>query len=158
MKVSVVCVGRARSTIAELIAEYEERVGHYFSFETIEVKEAPYRGQPLEDVRAEEGKRLLARISAQTELIALHPPGKMWSSETLAKYLAEAPLRGVGAVTFIIGGAYGLSTEVLQRASQKLSLSAMTLPHELARLVLTEQLYRAGTIARGEPYHKGPDA
>src|SRR5688500_15787480 len=109
MKVSVVCVGRARGTVAELIVEYEGRVGHYFTFEAIEVKEAAYRGQPLEDLRADEGKRLLARIQAQTELVALHPPGKLWSSEALATFLTSAPLRGVGTITLIIGGAYGLS-------------------------------------------------
>ena len=156
MRVSLVCVGKPKSPIAEAIAEYEGRIGHYFAaFEVHEVKEAGRRAQP-EQVVAEEGERLLARVPKQHELVALHRPGRAWSSERLARYFTEGDLRGVGGVTFVIGGAYGLSPAVIERANQLLSISAMTLPHELARLVLVEQIYRAGTIARGEPYHKGP--
>lgn len=156
MKVEIVCVGKAKGRIAELIAEYERRVVHYFSFEAIEVKETPHRGQPVERVKGEEGERLLARVPAHHELVTLHRPGKAWSSEQLARELAQAALRSVPGVSFAIGGAYGLSQEVLAKASRMISLSAMTLPHEMARLLLTEQLYRAGTINRGEPYHKAP--
>lgn len=156
MKVSLVSVGRPRPPLADAIAQYESRIGHYFSFETHEVKEGGKRGDPVARVVDEEGERLLARVPRQNEVVALHRPGRPWSSERLASYLSEAALRSLPGVTFVIGGAFGLSRTVIDRADQLISLSAMTLPHELARLLLTEQIYRAGTILRGEPYHKGP--
>lgn len=154
MKVEIVCVGRAKGPFADLIAEYEGRLGHYFSFDAVEVKESAHRAQTVERVLEEEGERLLARVPAQHELVALHRPGKAWTSEKLARHLADAALRSAPGISFVIGGAYGLSRDVLGKARQTISLSAMTLPHEMARLFLTEQLYRAGTINRGEPYHK----
>lgn len=156
MKVTLVCVGRPRGPVAEAIAEYETRAGRYYSFESIEVKETPQRSQPVPRVVDEEGERILARVPGDHELVALHRPGKQWSSEALSSHLAEAALHARAGVTFVIGGAFGLSPAVLERADRLMSLSSMTLPHEIARLLLTEQIYRAGTIARGEPYHKGP--
>lgn len=156
MRVGVISVGRPRGIIAEAIAAYEKRLAHYFTFAAIEVREQPFRpsgGAAL--VREEEGARLLARVPAGCEMIALEETGRKWSSVELATHLAEAPGRGSHGTVFLVGGAYGLSDAVLSAASHRLSLSAMTLPHELARLVLTEQLYRAGTLSRGEPYHKG---
>jgi 23S rRNA (pseudouridine1915-N3)-methyltransferase len=155
MRVTVGCVGRPKGALAELIGDYEKRIAHYYRFESIEIKEAPGRGQTADQVMQDEGERLLARVPAQHELIALHRPGEAWQSERLARHLEEASLRSAPGVVFVIGGAHGLSAEVLKRADRQISLSAMTLPHELARLILTEQLYRAGTINRGEPYHKG---
>ncbi|MEX2584326.1 MAG: 23S rRNA (pseudouridine(1915)-N(3))-methyltransferase RlmH [Gemmatimonadota bacterium] len=155
MKLQIVCVGRPKNPLSLAIREYERRIEHYFSFEAIEVKETSARGRTTEQVLAEEGERLLARVPGQHELVALHRPGKPWSSEMLARQLERAALRSVPGVSFVIGGAYGLSHAVLDRAVRLFSLSAMTLPHEMARLILTEQIYRAGTIGRGEPYHKG---
>ncbi|MEX0911961.1 MAG: 23S rRNA (pseudouridine(1915)-N(3))-methyltransferase RlmH [Gemmatimonadota bacterium] len=155
MKVSIVCVGRPKGALSEAIKEYEGRIGHYFGFDATEVKAATHRGQSIEQVIAEEGERLLARIPNHHELIGLHRSGKPWSSEALARRLAEASLRSAPGITFAIGGAYGLAPGILTRADHLMSLSAMTLPHDMARLVLAEQLYRAGTIIKGEPYHKG---
>lgn len=158
MKIAVMVIGRARGPVADAIAEYEKRVGRYFSFEAVEVKEEQFRGKgDVQRVRDEEGKRLLARVPAGAEIVALHETGKQWTSHQLADWLAELAVRGSPGAAFIIGGAYGLSDEVLRAARVQLSLGAFTLPHEIARLVLTEQLYRAGTIQRGEPYHKGRD-
>lgn len=157
MKVLVISVGRVRGDLADAVAEYEKRAGRYFQFEAIEVKEQPARGSDIARVMEEEGNRLLARVPAGFEVIALHREGKGWSSERLAGYFSDLALRAVSGVAFVIGGAFGLSDEVLSRADHLLSLSAFTLPHEMARLVLTEQIYRAGTIARGEPYHKALD-
>jgi 23S rRNA (pseudouridine1915-N3)-methyltransferase len=155
VKVLVVCVGKAKGPLAAAIAEYEERLRHYFSFETREVREeSARRGIDLARVKDEEGKRLLAAVPPGARVVALDPAGAAWSSERLSSYLSDLALGAVNGVAFLIGGAYGLSDAVLQAAHVRLSLSAFTLPHELARLVLTEQLYRAGTIARGEPYHK----
>ncbi|HEX5726071.1 MAG TPA: 23S rRNA (pseudouridine(1915)-N(3))-methyltransferase RlmH [Longimicrobiaceae bacterium] len=156
MKLLLLAVGKARGAVGEAVAGYEARLRHYFAFESIEVKEEPYRREgDAARVRDEEGKRLLAKVPAGAELVALHEAGKQWTSEQLARYLSDLALRAGPGAAFALGGAYGLADEVLRRAGHTLSLSAMTLPHELARLVLTEQLYRAGTIARGEPYHKG---
>ncbi len=155
MKLLLLSVGRPRGPLASAIEEYEKRIGHYFSFEAAEVKETTHRGQTVARVLQEEGERILARHPAQNQLVALHRPGKRWSSERLAAHLADLGLRSVPGVTFVIGGAYGLAPEVLSRSNLHLSLSAFTLPHEMARLIVAEQLYRAGTIIRNEPYHKG---
>lgn len=155
MKVLLLAVGRTRGSLAAPIAEYQQRIRHYYSFEAVEVKEQPSSSASGPDqVREEEGQRLLARVPAGQEVIALHREGKGWSSERLAEYLAELALRSSPGAAFLIGGAFGLSDEVLRRADHRLSLSDFTLPHEMARLVMTEQVYRAGTISRGEPYHK----
>jgi 23S rRNA (pseudouridine1915-N3)-methyltransferase len=158
VKIAILAVGRARGPAAEVVAEYEKRAARYFSFEAVEVKEEAFRKPgDAARVRDEEGKRLLARIPPGAEVVALHETGKQWSSQQLADYLAELAVRGSPGAAFVIGGAYGLSDEVLRTARHQLSLSAFTLPHEIARLVLAEQIYRAGTIQRGEPYHKGRD-
>jgi 23S rRNA (pseudouridine1915-N3)-methyltransferase len=104
---------------------------------------------------AAEGERLLAKVPDGFELIALDRKGVEWSSERLARHIELLGVNARPGIALMIGGAFGLAPEVLDRADRLLSLSAMTLPHELARLVITEQIYRAGTIQRGEPYHKG---
>jgi 23S rRNA (pseudouridine1915-N3)-methyltransferase len=157
VRLRLVAVGKARGLLEEPIAEYERRARRYFTWEAVEVREESFRGAGDEErVRREEGNRILAKVPAGAESVALHRVGESWSSEELAHYLAELPLRGVGAVAVLVGGAFGLSSACLERSHRVLSLSAFTLPHEMARLLITEQLYRAGTIARGEPYHKGP--
>ena len=103
-----------------------------------------------------EEERILARIPEKAELIALARAGTSLDSRGLAKVLEEKALRSTRDLAFVIGGAYGLGEGVLGRANLRLSLSALTLPHDIARLLLAEQLYRAGTILRNEPYHKGP--
>lgn len=158
MKIVLAAVGKARGPAAELIAEYEARAKRYFPLEVAEVKEEAFRRPgDAARVRDEEGKRLLARVPTGVEIVALHETGKAWTSQQLADWLAGLAVRGSPGAAFVVGGAYGLSDEILQRARHQLSLGAFTLPHELARLILAEQLYRAGTIQRGEPYHKGRD-
>lgn len=155
MKVSLLVVGKVKGVMADPVREYEQRIRHYFSFEVVEVKEEPAgRGRDPRHVMDAEGERLLARLPAGAELVALDRGGATWSSERLAEYLQGLAVAAHPGVAFVIGGAFGLSDGVLARADRRLSLSAMTLPHELARLVVVEQLYRAGTILRGEPYHK----
>lgn len=157
MKVLLISVGRARGGLGDAIAEYETRARRYFQLETVEVKEHKARAADPEKVMEEEGKRLLARVPTGVEVVALDRKGRAWSSERLSRYLTDLGVRSAPGAAFLIGGAFGLSAEVLARADHLLSLSAFTLPHEMARLVLTEQIYRAGTIARGEPYHKATD-
>jgi 23S rRNA (pseudouridine1915-N3)-methyltransferase len=159
MKLLLVVVGRVRGPLLAAVEEYEARVRRYFAFEVQEVKEEPARrGTPPARVVEEEGRRLLERVPAGFEMITLDREGSGWSSEALARFLEEQAVRASPGAAFVIGGALGLSTEVLTRATRRLTLSAFTLTHELARLLLTEQLYRAGTIARGEPYHRGRPA
>lgn len=159
MKLTLLSIGRAKGPVADAVADYEARIRRYFSFDSAELKEETYRKPgDATRVRDEEGKRLLAKVPAGAEVVALHETGRQWSSERLAAYLQELAVRASPGAAFVVGGAYGLSDEILRRADHQLSLSAFTLPHELARLVLAEQLYRAGTIGRGEPYHKGREA
>ena len=154
MRVSVLAVGRPRqSGLADAIREYETRAAHYWPLEIVEVKEASARGATAEQVRTREADRLVERLTPDARVVACDPGGDTLDSNAFARWLAS--LRdGAQDITFIIGGAYGLGDAVRARASRRLSLAPWTLPHELARLVLTEQLYRAGTIVRGEPYHK----
>jgi len=157
MKVTVLVIGRVREPYTALIRSYEERARHYWKLEVVELDSAGTRGasRPPTLVRREEGERLRTRIPPGSELWALTREGGEISSEDLARTLADQPLRGSSGVTFLIGGAFGLDESLMAQARRRLSLSAMTLPHGMARLILAEQLYRAGTILRGEPYHKG---
>jgi 23S rRNA (pseudouridine1915-N3)-methyltransferase len=151
-----VVVGRVRGVLEAAVAEYETRAARYWKFDVAEVEGgAPGRDAAPERVRAAEAERILARVPEGTAIFALTREGKGMSSSDLARTLEEHALRSSPGVTFVIGGAFGLDPEILGRAQRRFSLSAMTLPHEMARLVLAEQLYRAGTILRGEPYHKG---
>lgn len=156
MRVTLMAVGKARGPLEDAIREYERRAGRYFRFETVELRgESAGGGRGPREVMALEGERILARARPEQELVALDRAGERWSSEALADHLGQLGLHGADGVQFVIGGAFGLDEQVLRRANRSLSLSEMTLPHDLARLVLAEQIYRAGTILRGEPYHKG---
>lgn len=152
MKLTLVCVGTPRGVLVDAINHYEGRVARYFKFHTIEV--AAGRGTPA-DVRDAEAERLVSRLPAESRLYALTREGRRSTSRDLADQLAQIGNYGPAEAVFVIGGAFGLGEQVLRTADETLSLSDLTLPHELARLVLVEQLYRAGTILRREPYHKG---
>lgn len=155
MKIAVVVVGRARGPLASATAEYENRAARYWKLEVFEVDEGVKGGgSEPERVRAAEAERILGRVPDGLEIFALTREGKGMSSRTLSRQLQERALHASPGVAFVIGGAFGLGAEVLGRARARVSLSPMTFPHDMARLVLAEQLYRAGTIARGEPYHK----
>ena len=141
MKITAIVVGRAGAPLKDAILEYETRAGRYWKFNVIEV--------------ASEA-RLLARLPERAQIVALTRTGRGMSSTELAGYLQDHALHSTPEVCFVIGGASGLGAGVLDRAQKRWSLSDATLPHQLARLLLAEQLYRAGTIIRNEPYHKGP--
>lgn len=154
MKVAVAAVGTPRTPgVERAIAEYEERARRYFRLEVVEVASAatddPSRA------RRREGEALARRIPEGLEVFALTRQGKGLTSRGLARYLDRLATYGRPGAAFVVGGAHGLSSAVRERADYRFSLSPLTLPHELARLVLVEQVYRAGTILRGEPYHKG---
>jgi len=154
VKVLLLTVGRPGRRLAPAIDEYERRAGRYWPFDVVEVKEEKAHGQP-DDVRAAESGRLMAAVPAGFEVVALTRKGRAWSSTRLARYLQELAVRSAPGVAFLIGGAFGLHADTIARARHRLSLSAFTLPHDIARLNVVEQIYRAGTIVRGEPYHKG---
>lgn len=156
MTVTVLTVGKPSRLLARPIELYETRAGRYWKLVTASVDpEKAGRNRPVKDVVAAEGERLLAAVPDRTELVALTRKGSAWTSRRMARYLNRLALSGATGATFMIGGAYGLDESVLRRSERQISLSPLTLPHDLARLVLAEQLYRAGTIVRGEPYHKG---
>jgi len=156
VKVLVVVVGRVRGTLEAPVAEYEERARRYWKLEVAEVDAGtPGRDPAAERVKEAEAQRLLSRIPPGFTVVALTRTGKGLGSRELAAVLEGEAVRSSPGVAFVVGGAFGLSDAVLKRAQRRLSLSPLTMPHELARLVLAEQLYRAGTLVRGEPYHKG---
>jgi 23S rRNA (pseudouridine1915-N3)-methyltransferase len=156
MKVSVVVVGKVKGALSEAVRDYEARARRYWKLSVTEVPAgASGTDAAPERVRAAEAERILARIPDGLEVLALTRVGESMGSRELAEHLAELGTRSAPGVCFVIGGAFGLGDSVLRRARRRLTLSALTLPHEMARLVLAEQLYRAGTIVRGEPYHKG---
>jgi len=149
----LVSVGRPRdASLAAAIGEYEVRVGRYWPFEAVEVREEPARGMAPEQVREREGARLLERAGS-AKLVTCDEQGRAMRSTDFAAWMQREREAGRD-VAFVIGGAYGLAPAIRERASFSISLAPWTLPHELARLVLAEQMYRAGTIVRGEPYHK----
>ena len=154
MRFLVVSVGRPRDrALSEAIHEYETRAARYWPLETKEVREEPARSSAPALVREREGQRLLD-ASEGADVIACDATGPQMASDEFAGWMRAKRERGERDVAFVIGGAFGLSDAVRGRARSLLGFSRWTLPHELARLVLAEQLYRAGTIARGEPYHK----
>lgn len=152
MKVVIAAVGKPRNAaLAAAIEEYEQRAARYWPLEVREVKEESARSA-AEVVKEREGERLLERTTGAA-VIACDERGSAMTSREFAAFLQSARERARD-VAFVIGGAYGLADSVRSTAQKRLALAPWTLPHELARLVLAEQLYRAGTIVRGEPYHK----
>jgi 23S rRNA (pseudouridine1915-N3)-methyltransferase len=153
MRLVIAAVGRPRdAALAAAITYYEERAARYWPLDVIEVRDEPARGARPAASRDREGTRLLERL-AGIPFVICERDGQRRTSEQFAGWIQE--LREGGRdVAFVIGGAFGLADAVTTAAWRRMSLAPWTLPHELARLVLAEQLYRAGTIVRGEPYHK----
>lgn len=156
MEIVIAAVGRPRTPgVARAIREYERRAGRLFRLRIEEVTPAGLGDEQGARARLEEGRALLGRVPTGCDLFALTRKGKVMSSRKLAEYLGELATYGLPGAAFLVGGAHGLAAEVLERSRFRLSLSPMTLTHELARLFLTEQIYRAGTLLHGIPYHKG---
>ncbi len=152
MKVVIAAVGKPRNAaLATAIAQYEERAARYWPIEVREVKEESGRASP-DQVKAKEAERLRARTEGAT-VVVCDERGSSMTSPQFAELLQGAR-ESARDVAFVIGGAHGLADSLRAAAQKKIALAPWTLPHELARLVLAEQLYRAGTIVRGEPYHK----
>ncbi len=159
MNILIISVGKLKeSYLRQAIAEYAKRLSNYTKLTIVEVadEKAP---ESLSDAEAEqvkrtEGERILAKIPVDAHVIALAIEGKNPTSEEFAAKLDTFAVYGQRNIVFVIGGSLGLSDEVMKRANEKLSFSRMTFPHQLMRLILLEQIYRAFKINRGEPYHK----
>lgn len=159
MRIQIICVGKLKEKyLVQGTAEYLKRLGSYAK---VIVEEVPDEKAPevlseaeMVQVKEREGERILGKISADTHVVALAIDGKEKSSEQFAAGIDELMTYGKSKIAFVIGGSLGLSDAVLTRADEKISFGRMTLPHQLMRLVLLEQVYRAFRIMRGEPYHK----
>ncbi len=159
MNIQIITVGKLKEKYLKMgMDEYTKRLGSYAKMELIEVadEKAPENlsEADMEIVKKKEADRILSKIAPDTYVIALAIEGKMKSSEKLAADLESLMTYGKSKIAFIIGGSLGLHEDVLKRSDEKLSFSKMTLPHQLMKLVLLEQIYRAFRIMRGEPYHK----
>ena len=158
MKIRIVAAGKLKEKyLREGVAEYEKRLAPFASVELLETREEYMAENPSEAQRqqalAKEGERLLRLVPEKSFLIVLDVKGKLLSSEALAKELASLALQGQSDLTFLIGGAFGLSQAVRERADLRISFSPMTFTHQMVRLLLYEQIYRAFKINRGEKYH-----
>ena len=159
MRISIVCVGKIKEKYLKLgIDEFSKRLSKYCKLEVIELddEKAPENLSDKEMlmIKEKEGKKILSKIKDNSHVIALAIDGKNLSSEELADTMSTLAVRGNSHITYVIGGSLGLSDEVLKRADYKLSFSKMTFPHQLMRLILLEQVYRAFRINNNEPYHK----
>ncbi|MBR6548200.1 MAG: 23S rRNA (pseudouridine(1915)-N(3))-methyltransferase RlmH [Clostridia bacterium] len=157
--ITILCIGKLKEAYwRDAMAEYTKRLSGFCKFNVVELDETKASDHPSEKeiatVIEKEGDRILAKIPTNALVIALCIEGKSWSSEELASYIATQSVNGVSHIVFLIGGSYGLSPRVKQQAQIKLSFSKMTFPHQLFRVLLTEQIYRAFQINNQSPYHK----
>ncbi len=156
MRVRVVLVGRDRNDpLIEAANGYLDRARHTFGVDLVEVKEAPLKkGSSVDKVKAEEADRIRKVLEPGELLIALDERGKGLTSVQVSERFDRWMQEGLRSVAFVIGGPSGLHPSLLKEARERWALSTMTLPHRMARLVISEQIYRAVSILRGEPYHK----
>ena len=159
MKIKIVTVGKLKETyLKDGIAEYSKRISRFATVEMVELadEKTPDRASDSENEKIldVEGNRILSKIGDREFVVVLAIEGNTLSSEEFSKQLEQASINGFSTLTFVIGGSLGLSKEVKKRANLSVSFGHLTLPHQLMRLVLTEQIYRAFTIQQGSPYHK----
>ncbi|WP_137596745.1 23S rRNA (pseudouridine(1915)-N(3))-methyltransferase RlmH [Paucilactobacillus kaifaensis] len=159
MNIKIIGVGKLKEKYFKAgIAEYAKRLGRFCKFEIIEVpdEKAPesLSQAEMDDVMGKEGQRILSKIKDREYVFALAIKGKERSSEEFAAEIQQLTTYGHSDITFVIGGSLGLSQDVIRRSDAQISFGRFTLPHQLMRLVLTEQIYRAFMINEGSPYHK----
>lgn len=159
MKITLIVLGKLKEKyLKDAVCEYEKRLSRYCKLEIIELPDEKVKDnisalQELE-VKNKEGGRILKRINPSSYVISLAIDGISRSSEELAENIQSLGVKGIGHITFIIGGSLGLSDAVLKQANELLSFSKMTFPHQLMRVILLEQIYRSFKINLGETYHK----
>lgn len=160
LKINIICIGKIKEKyFTDAINEYAKRLSAFCKFSVIELAEERIKSNTpnisqINEVLQAEGKRILQKVSPSDFVAAMCIEGKMLSSEELSKTLEAVSLGGKSTVDFIIGGSYGLSDEVKKRADLRLSMSKMTFPHQMARMILSEQIYRAFEILSNGKYHK----
>ncbi|MGT2765241.1 23S rRNA (pseudouridine(1915)-N(3))-methyltransferase RlmH [Streptococcus intermedius] len=159
MKIKLVTVGKLKEKyLKDGISEYTKRLNRFTKFDIIELpdEKTPDKASHLENqqILDKEGTRILSKLADKEFVIALAIEGQQFPSEKFSKILSDITIRGISDITFVIGGSLGLSTAVKKRANILMSFGKLTLPHQLMRLVLVEQIYRAFMIQQGSPYHK----
>ncbi len=159
MKITLICVGKLKEKYFSMgVMEYSKRLSRYCSLDIIELadeKTPDHAGDAIETmIKKKEGERILKAVKEDSYCIALAINGKMLTSEELADKVNSLAITGNSHISFIIGGSLGLSDEVMERADFHLSFSKLTFPHQLMRVILLEQIYRAYKINHKEPYHK----
>lgn len=159
MNITVIAPGKIKEKyFSDAIEEYKKRLGRYGKIEIFELKDEPTPDNPSERekelILEKEGRRIKEKLPQGSFLVALCVEGKQKSSEELAELFKSVPLGGKNRITFVIGGSLGLSEEIKAAADLRLSFSKMTFPHQLMRIILLEQVYRAFTICEGKTYHK----
>jgi 23S rRNA (pseudouridine1915-N3)-methyltransferase len=155
MKITLLVVGKTEADyLLKGIAEYQKRLEHYISF-SIQVIAALKNTKTLSELqqKQKEGELILGQLKPTDSLILLDENGKQYTSVGFASFIEKQTIAGVRSMVFVVGGPYGFSDAVYQRATGKISLSEMTFSHQMVRLIFVEQLYRAMTIIKGEPYH-----
>ena len=159
MEIKIIVVGKLKEKyLKDGIAEYLKRLKSYANLKIIEIKDEAasqtLSDAEIEQIKVVEGKRIIEKLPDRARVIALDLKGKQLTSEDFAEEINETMTYGTSQIAYIIGGSHGLSQEVLQKTDLKISFGKMTYPHQLMRLILVEQVYRAFKIIRNEPYHK----
>ncbi len=155
MKITVIVVGKSNDkSIISLMDEYQKRLKHYIKLDWVEIPDYKNRGKvTAEELKKIEGQSILSKLQSGDELILLDEKGKEFTSNEFSAFFRKKMNSGLKNLVFVIGGAYGFSDEVYQRANGKIALSKLTFPHQLIRVFILEQIYRGFTIIKGEPYH-----
>ncbi len=159
MKITLICVGKLKEKyLVQGVEEYVKRLSRYCTLEIIELadEKTPDNASNVQEdlIKKKEGERILKALRDEAYCIALAIEGVMLTSPELAEKIDNLGVTGTSHISFVIGGSLGLSEEVLRRADYKLSFSKMTFPHQLMRMILLEQVYRAYRIIHNQPYHK----
>ncbi|KPK80595.1 MAG: 50S rRNA methyltransferase [Bacteroides sp. SM23_62_1] len=157
MRITLLYTGKTKKDfVKEGIQTYSERISRYIPFKIVEIPDPKYAGKQSEAVMKEKEAELILKYLSKDDLVViLDARGRMISSEQFAEYIEEKAVSSTRHLIFIIGGAYGFNDRIYNRADDIISLSKMTFSHQITRIVFLEQLYRAFSIIRGEPYHHG---
>lgn len=154
MKLTFLLIGKTTSPeVKSICDDYRKRINHYTKFEEIVLDNTAIKAPDKQKIKEKEGELILKKIAPGDVVVLLDDKGKEYTSVQFAKYLEGMFNQSVKNIFFVVGGAYGFSDEVYKRANAKLSLSKMTFSHQIVRAIFSEQLYRAFTILRNEPYH-----
>ncbi len=155
MKITLILVGKTnKDYIKQAVEVYVKRLKHYVPFDIVLIADLKNAKKlSFQQIKQKEGEMILNALSTSMEVVLLDEGGKEFSSRGFSKFIEKKTIAGCKHLVFVIGGAYGFSDAVYNRANQKMSLSQMTFSHQMVRMIFVEQLYRAFTIIKGEPYH-----